>query len=57
MLDVDGNSSADALTDGVILIRYLFGMRGATLVDGALAGNHTRSGPQVESYIQSLLSP
>jgi hypothetical protein len=55
VLDFDGNSVAEPKTDGLLLIRYLFGMRGATLVNGALAGNAPRSEAQVEDYIQSKL--
>jgi DNA-binding beta-propeller fold protein YncE len=34
--DVDGDGSFDALTDGLLLLRYFFGFRGATLVSGAV---------------------
>ena len=35
MLDVDGNGQIDALTDGLMIIRYMFGLRGASLTPGA----------------------
>ena len=54
LLEVDGNASVDALTDGLILIRYLFGMRGTALVVGAHAGDATRTDAQIQAYIQSL---
>jgi hypothetical protein len=38
-LDVDGNTQISALTDGVLLVRYLFGVRGAALTQGAVAAN------------------
>ena len=38
-LDVDGNASADALTDGLLFIRYMFGIRGESLIVGAVASN------------------
>lgn len=41
-LDVDGNGAADALTDGLLLIRYLFGFTGNTLTDGAIGSGCTR---------------
>jgi hypothetical protein len=41
-LDIDGNGEADALTDGILILRYLFGFRGATLIDGAVAPDCTR---------------
>jgi hypothetical protein len=55
-LDVDGNGQADALTDGVLIVRYLFGLRGASLVGGALGPGATRtSATQIESYIAARL--
>ena len=36
MLDVDANGEATALTDGVLIVRYLFGVTGTQLTDGAL---------------------
>jgi hypothetical protein len=38
-LDADGNASADALTDGLLFIRYLFGIRGASLIDNSVAND------------------
>ena len=35
--DVDGNTRVDALTDGLIIFRYLLGVRGSALVANALA--------------------
>jgi len=54
-LDVDGNGQSDALTDGLMLIRYLFGLRGASLTAGAIGTGATRTGAQIETYIQSLM--
>jgi len=44
-LDVDGNGQADALTDGILAVRYLFGFRGAELTAGALGQGATRQDP------------
>jgi subtilisin family serine protease len=56
LFDVDGNGRTDALTDGVLVIRYLFGLRGLPLVAGALGAGATRTEPAaVEAYIASLL--
>ena len=54
-IDVDGNGSFDALTDGLLILRYVFGFRGQTLIDGALAGNCARcDSVSVEAFIASL---
>jgi len=53
-LDIDGNGSSDALTDGLLLIRYLFGFRGATLTNSAIGSGATRTtGVEIEAYIES----
>ena len=44
-LDIDGNGQADALTDGILAVRYLFGFRGAELTAGALGQGATRQDP------------
>jgi hypothetical protein len=56
-LDIDGDGSTTALTDGLLLLRYLFGFDGATLVDGALGDSATReTAEDIRSYIQSRIS-
>src|SRR5204863_248105 len=35
-LDVDGNGTADALTDGLLIMRYMSGLRGSALIAGAV---------------------
>ena len=55
ILDADGNGKVDALTDGLLFIRYMFGLRGSSLVAGAIGPGAMRStAPAVELYIQSL---
>ena len=44
-LDVDGNGQATALTDGLLIIRYLFGFSGTALVAGALGSDATVTSP------------
>jgi hypothetical protein len=54
--DIDGNGNVDALTDGLMLLRYLFGLSGASLIDSAVATGATRStAADIEAYIQSLV--
>lgn len=55
LLDVDGNGAADALTDGLMIIRYLSGSRGPALTAGAIGTGATRDRPQIETYIRSLM--
>ena len=54
-LDIDGNGQVDALTDGLLILRYMFGLRGGALVQGTVAASATRNTSQIESYIQSLM--
>jgi hypothetical protein len=42
-LDVDANGEATALTDGVLIVRYLFGATGTQLTDGVLGSGATRT--------------
>ena len=45
--DFDGNGEADALTDGLILLRHAFGVSGSSLTDGVMALNSTMSSEEV----------
>lgn len=52
-LDIDGNGKAEPLTDGMLLIRYLYGFSGDSLVSGAIGSNATRNTAEaVEDYIK-----
>ena len=44
-LDVDGNTVVDAATDGVLILRYLLGIRGSALIAGAVGSTPTPSRP------------
>ena len=56
LLDVDGDGRIDALTDGVAIIRYLFGLRGDALVHGVVGAGATRTtAVQIEAYLETLL--
>ncbi|HUP22178.1 MAG TPA: hypothetical protein VNB06_04475, partial [Thermoanaerobaculia bacterium] len=41
-LDIDGNGTVDALTDGLLVLRDLFGFGGTTLTAGAVGGGCSR---------------
>ena len=45
-LDVDQNGSTDALTDGLLIIRRLFGFEGSSLISGAISPNAQRTDSQ-----------
>ena len=56
-LDVDGDGSAEALTDGLLLLRYLFGFDGPTLIEGAVGENAARaSATDIKAYIEARIS-
>ena len=53
-LDIDGNGQTKALTDGMLLIRYLFGFRGDILIDGVVSPDATQStAADIETFIQA----
>lgn len=57
-LDIDGNGQIDALTDGLLVIRYLFGLRGNALINGAYDPLGTRATVSaIETYLDSLVQP
>jgi len=57
-LDIDASNSQtkyDAATDGVLVVRYLFGVTGNSLATGALGGTATRTDPaQIKSYLDAI---
>lgn len=61
LLDVDGNGQAAALSDGLLIRRYLAGWTGEALVTGALGVGATRTDPDeivafLESYVPATSS-
>lgn len=55
-LDIDGNGSIDALTDGLMIMRYMMGVRGADLTVGITGAGATRTTPaQIEAYLATLI--
>lgn len=54
-LDVDADGLYDAATDGVLIIRYLNGLRGAALVSGVVGANARRNTAQIEWYLSELV--
>jgi hypothetical protein len=57
LLDIDGNGSTDALTDGLLALRGLFGFSGATLTTGAIGAGCSRcDAPSIEAYLVALIT-
>jgi hypothetical protein len=56
-LDIDGDGQVDPLTDGLLIVRYLFGLRGASLIAGAVAGAASRtSAPDIEAQLATFFT-
>lgn len=53
--DFDGNGEADALTDGLIMMRYSFGLRGDSMVVGAMSSDSAMTVSQVEQRMSGSL--
>jgi hypothetical protein len=56
--DIDGDGDAQPLTDSLLVLRYLFGFRGPTLITGAVdLGTRTRcSAGAIEAHIAANLA-
>ena len=56
LLDVDGNGTADALSDGIVIIRYLFGFTGDALITGVVDPAGTRhTAAAIEAFLAGFL--
>lgn len=56
VLDIDANGSFDALTDGLIILRYAFGLRGQALINNVIPEDAMRNNASdIETYIETLL--
>jgi len=56
LADIDGNGQIDALTDGLLTLRYLFGLEGDTLIAGVVASDATRtSAVDIEDHLKTLM--
>ena len=54
-IDIDGNNAYDAATDGLLMIRYLFGFTGASLTNGAIGTGPARSSPtDIAQYMDNI---
>ena len=56
LADIDGNGDIDALTDGLLILRYLFGLQGDTLINGVVAEDATRkTAEEIEAHLETLM--
>jgi hypothetical protein len=55
MLDVDGDGEVLPMTDGILLLRYLFGFGGEVLIEGAIGAACTRcNAVEIENHLASF---
>jgi hypothetical protein len=55
LLDVDGDGSIEALTDGLLVLRFLFGLTGPALVGGAIGEDAARATPEaIAGYLLAI---
>ena len=55
-LDVDNNGTIDALTDGLLILRYLFGITEEALIQGVVgAGSLRNTSTDIATYIDLLM--
>lgn len=55
--DIDGDGQMNSATDGLLVLRYLLGMRGAALVNGALGACASRDVAAIEAYLAARAVP
>jgi len=56
LADIDGNGDIDALTDGLLILRYLFGLQGDTLINGVVADDAIRkTAEEIEAHLETLM--
>ena len=53
--DIDDNGQADALTDGLMFLRYAFGLNGDSLVDGLISNDSViTSSAEIEAELAAV---
>jgi hypothetical protein len=57
VLDIDDNTTIAPLTDGLLILRFLFGFTGATLTTGAVDTNlcNRCAAAAIQAYLQTLI--
>ena len=55
-LDIDGNGANDPLSDGLLILRYLFGIRGEDLINDVVRDGATRAtAAEIEEYLAKMV--
>ena len=55
-IDIDADGKTEALTDGLLLLRYLLGFDGDALIQGAIAESATRTtAEEIKGYIATMV--
>ena len=55
--DIDGDGETEALTDGLLVLRYLFGFSGTTLSESAVSSSALRtSAADISEYLSTNLA-
>jgi hypothetical protein len=57
MLDIDANGALGPLSDGLLILRYVFGFTGNALTAGALGDNPTRTDPAAMVVFMNQFNP
>jgi len=56
ILDIDDDTEILPLTDGLLILRYLFGFNGQSLISGAVSEQGSRQdADSIEAYLDSLM--
>ena len=57
LFDVDGNDIADALTDGILILRFLFGFGGENLTTGGVIAPDCKrcTSEAIEAFLDPLV--
>ncbi len=57
LLDIDGNGSIDPATDGLLIVRYMLGLRGNALIADALgpAPRARSTAMEIEAWLAGLM--
>ena len=56
LADIDGNGDIQALSDGLLTLRYLFSLQGDVIIDGVASNNAIRiTAQQIEAHVNTLM--